>query len=223
MDDKIKLIERIIDWAMKDDSPFTTEEYEALVDLYQEMQNTEDKRPGEYREEIRRLEMGLSIIEDAPGSLSRYEDVSHVAICRDIAKETLNGCLLRVHANGTIVCQHVPEGQDDEKNPFSSYKQKPVTPAGPKTYYAVFLQGPGDAAYDVLAEELGRMGFAAGQDNGWSCYAVDSADKVPALEKALPDHEVVEMTRANFALWSAVFGEFSDDGIARWYELASGF
>ena len=48
--------------------------------------------------------------------------------------------------------------------------------------YALFIENEEDgenydaenAALESLKDELGRTGFASGQDNGWSCCAVDS-------------------------------------------------
>jgi hypothetical protein len=99
-------------------------------------------------------------------------------------------------------------------------------------YYAVFYQSTDDsgdctvenAAHDVLTQELGKGGFAGGQDNGITCDCVDDVSKVPALKKAWPGQEIIEMTPRNFKLWAMSFGEFDPDddgdGIEGWYENA---
>lgn len=100
--------------------------------------------------------------------------------------------------------------------------------------YAIFFQETeeddengectiGNAAFDALNVALGSTGHVGGQDNGWSCCAVDSEDKIPALKKALPGHEVVEMTPANLRKWTMLFGEFGPEegGVEEWYRLCS--
>ena len=97
--------------------------------------------------------------------------------------------------------------------------------------YAIFLTDDvdddgnptlGTPAFHYVVEDLGRSGFASGHDNSVTAFVVDSQDKIPALRKALPGQEVVEMNPNSFKLWSMSFGEFNpDDGIDGWYELAS--
>jgi len=80
----------------------------------------------------------------------------------------------------------------------------------------------GNAAFESLVEDLGRAGFASGHDNSVTAFVVDSIDKVPALRKALPGHEVVELNPTSFRLWMMSFGEFNpEDGVDGWYEKAS--
>lgn len=98
--------------------------------------------------------------------------------------------------------------------------------------YAVFYQEPPEddefgncpvasAAFEVLNKELGGGQWAGGQDNGWSVDAVDSKDKLPALAKAHPGREIIELDERNYQLWCLCFGEFSPSGTPEdWYKRA---
>lgn len=97
--------------------------------------------------------------------------------------------------------------------------------------YAVFFEEPEDddgeclivnTAFDTLESKLGKKGFATGQDNEVSCFAVDSKTKLPILQQVFPNHKVFKMTASNFVEWAKVFGEFDlDSSIEEWYKIAS--
>lgn len=75
---------------------------------------------------------------------------------------------------------------------------------------------------EVLDKRLGKHGYACGQDNGWTCYAVDEYLKTAALREAYPKGKVVALDYKNYPKYCGVFGEFDPDGTPEaWFAKAT--